>query len=59
MKKKSVKLSCCLCHKQKTFSGKDVKEIIDKIDQSGWEFVETGKDFCPDCWASLPGNIDP
>ncbi len=45
-----VMLSCRSCSRIKIFRGKDVKEVIRKIDESGWiDRPQEQGNSCPDC----------
>ena len=55
---KELKMVCSLCNKVNILFGKDLGEIINKLDNSGWVDSPNGdkgiKYTCPDC-VSKPG----
>lgn len=52
---KSIVLKCYICKKRAGFVGEDIKEILEKIDNSGWhdEPRLQNADQCPECWNNI------
>lgn len=49
---KRLTLTCEDCGRQKTFISDSALDILDKIDDSGWDHSAPTRGLCPECWTT-------
>lgn len=47
---KTLTLTCKDCSLRREFQGRTAIEVIDRIDNSGWDHSAPTLGLCPECW---------